>query len=134
MTPVLRDDNPYVLLGLPFGASSEAANVAFARKARPLKRQGDAGHEALVRLTRALNDIVEGLREPDLAIDLYRVPADPTAFEGQGGGVLAPGPELLERRQPASDPALADLRLAASFEVLRAAIVGSAQQVTLPDY
>ena len=34
------DRNPYIILGIPFGASRAEANAAFARKAQALKREG----------------------------------------------------------------------------------------------
>jgi len=124
---MLRDNNPYVLLGIPFGASRELANVAFARKARPLKRQGEAGREGLVGLTSALNQIDEVLTEPDQVIDIYRVPADPEAFEGHGGGVFSPAPELLGRRQPVSEQAIVMLMSRAAGEVLSEALRSAAR-------
>ena len=34
------DRNPYVILGIPFGASRAEANAAFARRAQALKHEG----------------------------------------------------------------------------------------------
>jgi curved DNA-binding protein CbpA len=34
------DKNPYVILGIAFGASRAEANAAFAKKAQALKREG----------------------------------------------------------------------------------------------
>src|ERR1700727_1939597 len=69
--------NPYVILGIPFGSSRARANVAFARKARSLRRAGAAGHDALTDLTWALQQIDEAIRNPAAALELYRIPANP---------------------------------------------------------
>lgn len=95
--------NPYLILGLPFGASRDEANVAFARRGRVLRRQGDAGKAELMELTWALNQIDEALADPDSAIDIYRIPADPNAFDPEGRGLFTPPPERMERRTEASN-------------------------------
>jgi hypothetical protein len=101
--------NPYLILGLPFGASRDEANVAFARQARSLRRQGDAGKKQLVELTWALNQIVEALRDPDSTLEIYRIPADPDAFDPEGSGFFTPPPERMERRTEPSGPDAAAL-------------------------
>src|SRR5688500_3929090 len=91
--------NPYVQLGVPFGASSDTAAAAFARKARGLRRK-PGGTEQLQQLTWALNQIQEVLRQPELALEIYRVPADPGALEPDGEGLLRPPPERTPRLSP----------------------------------
>ncbi len=90
------DRNPFVLLGIPFGSSRDVATSAFARRAKKLRRAPN-GAERLTDLTWALNQ-AEVLDGSTTAVDIYRIPADPTAFEARGTGVLNPAPELLERR------------------------------------
>jgi hypothetical protein len=89
--------NPYVLLGIPFGSSRDLAQAAFARRARRLRRQPN-GAQLLTDLTWALNQIDEVLRDPSLAVSLYRVPADPSALVPEQPGLLNPPVELLEPR------------------------------------
>lgn len=97
------DRNPYLILGLPFGASRDEANVAFARRGRALRRQGDRGKDQLVELTWALNQIDEAIADPHAALEIYRIPADPNAFDPEGRGLFAPPPERMERRTEASN-------------------------------
>jgi hypothetical protein len=79
--------NPYVILGIPFGAPWAAANAAFARKAQALKRDG-GDLDQMTDLTWALQRISVAIREPAIAMELYRIPADPEAFETGDDGVL----------------------------------------------
>jgi hypothetical protein len=89
--------NPYVMLGVPFGASSDVAQAAFARQARGLRRQPN-GAQRLHDLTWALNQITDFLRDPDLAIDVFRVPADPGALIPDSDGLLRPSAEPFGRQ------------------------------------
>jgi hypothetical protein len=118
LTPAPRDRNPYLLLGVDFGTSREAANVAFARKARALRRAGPEGRERLTELTWALNQIDEALVDPERAIDVYRIPADPDAFDPDGSGLFRPPPERLERRTPGSGEDMATLTWHSTREIL----------------
>jgi hypothetical protein len=83
-------ENPYLVLGLPFGASREEAQQAFVRRTKALRAQRNG--PALTALTRALQqlDAVQGAPESHLAP--YRIPADPTALHGDGPGVFDPPP------------------------------------------
>lgn len=100
--------NPYVLLGVPFSASADNAQAAFARKARGLRRQPD-GAEKLHELTWALNQVTEILRHPELALNVFRIPSDAAAFEATGYGILNPGPERLARQHNSSEEAWTSL-------------------------
>lgn len=122
--------NPYVLLGVPFGTSSDDAAVAFARRARGLRR-APSGTERLTDLTWALNQVQDVVRRPDLALEVYRVPADPGALEPEGSGVLRPPPELLART---SEPGAGwdQLLTVVHQEVLRAVRADVARYAVLP--
>jgi hypothetical protein len=128
------DRNPYLILGIPFGSSRDEAQAAFARRARPLRRQGDAGRGALTELTWALNEVDVALTDPSSAVDVYRIPADPHAFEANGTGLFSPGPELLARRDFDSENALLTLRDHAAKEILLAVITATVGITTLPEY
>ena len=93
--------NPYVLLGVAFGASRDVATAAFSKKARALRRAPD-GQERLTELTWALNQVQEVLKDPRAALEVYRVPADPGAFVPDAVGLLDPGPIRLGRRHESS--------------------------------
>lgn len=123
--------NPYVILGIPFGASRADANIAFARKARELRARG-AGTDELTDLTWALQRIDVAIREPAAAMELYRIPADPEAFGGTGDGVLSPPPEYLDAADSDRDAALQTLRQAAAREYLRRLVTVRATKITLP--
>ena len=126
--------NPYLILGVPFGSSREEANVAFARRTRALRRQGDAGREGLIELTWALNQVDEAIADPLAALDVYRIPADSRAFESEAPGMFAPAPEVLSRRQPPSEQALRDLLNGAARELLLAVLLAEGRATKLPEY
>ena len=88
------EKNPYVILGIPFGASRAEANAAFAKKAQALKREG-GGLDRMTDLTWALQRIGVAIKEPATAMELYRIPADPQAFrfdrDGRARGTAASG-------------------------------------------
>ena len=111
--------NPYVLLGLPFGASRDEANIAFARRAKALRLAGAAGRDQLTELTWALNQIDEVIAHPAAAMHLYRIPADPSAFDASGVGVFAPGPEPLDARPGDRQAAADEVQRLAIHEYLR---------------
>lgn len=112
--------NPYVALGIPFGSSRDIAQAAFARRAKKLRRAPN-GTELLTELTWALNQIDEVLREPEQAVGVYRVPANPAALVPTDYGLLNPAPLLLESRYSTEQIAESEveLRTAVAAEALR---------------
>lgn len=125
------DRNPYVILGIGFGASRAEANAAFARKARALRRDG-ADLDLMTDLTWALQRIDVSIREPATAMEMYRIPADPEAFQGEGEGVLRPPPERLAPARGDRHAALEALRHAAAREYLRHLVTVRAASIALP--
>jgi hypothetical protein len=125
------DRNPYIILGIPFGSSKAAANAAFARKAQAVKRDGGS-LDQLADLTWALQRISVAIQEPAAAMELYRIPADPEAFQADADGVLRPPPERLPAAGGDRDAALGELRRAAAREYLRYLAGLRAAAVTLP--
>jgi len=128
----MRQRNPYVILGIPFGSSREEANIAFARKARALRQAGAAGRAQMTDLTWALNQCDEGLSHPEAAMEIYRIPADPEAFTVTGAGVFAPAPEPLAPVGGDAEAALTQLCDAAAVEYLRYLLLLRADQVQIP--
>ena len=124
--------NPYTLLGIPFGSSRDVAAVAFASRARRLRRAPD-GADRLTDLTWALNQIDEFLRDPSLALDVYRVPADPSALLPDGEGILNPPPELLERTTESGRNDHDKIRQKAGRELLRALAAEAAERTAIPE-
>ena len=123
--------NPYVLLGIPFGAPRDAATRAFARRAKGKRHVPGAAAE-LTELTWALNQVQENIREPRTALHVYRVPADPGAIEPVGIGVLRPPPELLARATGPSSPSWSRLLDAARTEATALVHEDIASSNTLP--
>ena len=122
--------NPYVILGIPFGSSREEANLAFARRAKRLRGSGD--RRQLTDLTWALNMIDEAISHPDAAMEIYRIPADPQAFEADGAGVFRPPPERLGPRPGDTAAAFRSLQARAAQEALRELLRARAAQVPVP--
>lgn len=123
--------NPYVALGIPFGASRDLAAAAFARQARGLRRAPN-GAQRLQHLTWALNQVEEALKDPRLALEIYRVPADPEAFNPGGGGLLAPLPIPLDRKTKKSATQHKTVLVTAQREALQAVRAELAQSAELP--
>ena len=100
--------SPYLILGVPYGASKNEAARAFARATRRLRRQNDAPYD-LEDLNWALHAIEQRIEDPSSSIDDYRMPADPSVYEvPTGEGVLNPPVQLYRRRTPPTDPATLD--------------------------
>lgn len=128
------DRNPYVMLGIPFGSPRDVATRAFARKAKGKRRSRTAEAKAdLTDLTWALNQASEAILDPRVALDVYRVPADPIALEPAGEGVLRPGPELMPRTTQSSDAEWARLLEAARAEAVAALHEEIASNAAFPE-
>jgi hypothetical protein len=124
-----------VILGLEFGASREAASLAFAKRARPIKKlakTNERAHEMLFDLTWALNQIDEAITNPDLSFEFYRVPADAGAFSPTGHGLFSPPPEVLGRKHDSADDDLVSLTDGAIRELLVVLEVMYSQTRPLP--
>jgi hypothetical protein len=124
--------NPYLVLGVPFGASRDEAVRAFARRTKFLRRKGPAGRDLHTDLTGALHAIETAPPDAPARMAPYRIPADPRAAaltsDGLfGPGVFAPPPEVLD-----SPPDLGDLRRSAAFEYLRHVVRARGQRLGPP--
>ena len=98
--------NPYVILGVPFGASESEARAGFARASRRLK-SGAEHARPMEDLTWALHQIEQIIEDPALAFSVYRIPANPEAVNHSAEGVFSPQPEPLHRSTaPATDAEL----------------------------
>lgn len=112
----MPERNPYLILGVDFGASSDDARHAFAHAARRIRRQG--GVWEIEDLNWALHEIESLEAHPADMVSLYRVPANPNVFEPAGEGLFSPPPVRLRRRTEAGDAtALAQVRVAAANEI-----------------
>ncbi len=93
----MTNRNPYLLLGLDYGAGADEARRGFARAARRLRRSG--GTEVTIEdLNWALHQVQSRETDPLDAVDLFRVPANPAVFAPRGNGLFTPPPVPLPRR------------------------------------
>jgi hypothetical protein len=112
---MVREDrrNPYVILGVAFGASAAEARSGFAKMTRRLRNTKGAiyGQEDL---TWALHQVEQVLEHPELAFTVYRVPADPVALGSPSEGRFNPSAHRLDRRtQPPTQADWESVRKAA---------------------
>lgn len=128
-----NERNPYIILGIAFGTSRDLATAAFARKARRLRNE-PGGDVRLTEMTWALNQIEEVVRDPRVAVHIYRVPADPGALEPDDlGGVLHPTPERMDRRTVADPSTNQQLIEAALGEGATAALGEYSTAIGVPE-
>ncbi len=92
--------NPYVLLGLPYGASPGEVRRAFTRRSREV-RFGDRTDVDVADLEWAVARIELEHADPSATFGTYRAPADPAVLRPPAGfGLLAPLPRAAGRRSP----------------------------------
>ncbi|GAA4410508.1 hypothetical protein ACFQV2_03540 [Actinokineospora soli] len=94
--------NPYLLLGVDYGADPDTARRSFARAARRVRRSGTAAI-SIEDLNWALHEIQRREGDPADSVTVYRVPANPAVFDVAGTGTFAPRPLPLERRTAVTD-------------------------------
>jgi hypothetical protein len=117
--------NPYIILGLDFGATKEEARHAFARASRRVKRKSDSRY-TIEDVTWALHQVEQMHNDPNAEVTIFRVPANPSLFDASfDDGLFAAPPEPLERRTgPPSEDEIAELTIRALREVV-AKVLGS---------
>jgi hypothetical protein len=94
--------NPYVLLGLPYGATPAEARRAYARRVRDV-RWGDRSSTDPSDLEWALEQVEHEHADPTAKFGVYRVPADAAVLRTPAGfGLLAPAPRAAPRRSQVS--------------------------------
>ena len=110
--------SPYLVLGVPYGASKDEAAKAFARATRRLRQQVDPRYD-LEDLNWALHAIEQRIKDPSSSIDDFRMPADASVYEVPADeGVLNPPVRAYRRRTPPTDRSvLGDLHAAVVREV-----------------
>lgn len=123
--------NPYILLGIPYGAGASEARRGFATKSRLVKRGGSA-HYDVSDLTWALHELEQERVTDTTEIDVYRVPADPEVFVGSEPGLFNPPPEPFPIRSHSSREDVIDaLEVAALVQQVMSDF--SSTTVHLPD-
>lgn len=96
--------NPYLILGVPYGASRGEARRAAARRTRELRQREDAAYST-EDITWALHQVEQVIDDPDSAVEVFRVPAAPGILDAPSGqGLFHPPAVALPRRSgPLSD-------------------------------
>lgn len=125
--------NPYVILGVPFGADESAARIGFAQASRRL-RSSDDGLYAMEDLTWALHQVEQMIQDPTKAFDVYRVPADASATDVERPGVFKPEPVSISRgTQPTTGEESAALRSLAIHTLVKDALTDKPLHASLPN-
>lgn len=101
--------NPYVILGVPFGATEEEARAGFARARRTLRGDPDVTFTN-EDLTWALHQIEQLIANPELAVDVYRIPANPNVIGNETTGLFNPPPHPADRRTEPDETQWATIR------------------------
>lgn len=111
--------NPFLVLGLPYGADRESALAAFAARSKRARREPGFPY-SVDDLTWALNQLEGEVVNPATELDVFRIPANPSTLTPPGGpGVLRLRPEPIERRTaPATTEEINILRDAAIEELI----------------
>lgn len=95
--------NPYLILGLPYGATADDARKAFARRVRTVRRS-DSSLFSVQDLTWALHEIEHGTENAEAALNFFRVPANrATLAIPRLGELFAPDAVPRPRRSPPVD-------------------------------
>lgn len=107
--------NPYLILGVDFAAESAEAAAAFARLSRRLRRaRSGSAVFTLEDATWALHEIEQAATDPEATIGVFRVPANPAAYEiPSGPGIVGLEPQNLGRTTPEGSSSDAVVRLQA---------------------
>lgn len=113
--------NPYLILGIDYGASKAEAAAGFARLVKRLRALDDAEF-TIEDANWALHQVEQVQERPELAVHMYRAPADPSVFGGaEGAGILQPEPVPEPRHTKQCPPDFLEaLRREALREVLLA--------------
>ena len=96
--------SPYIVIGIDYGTSIEAARQAWARRARSARRDPHFPY-SIETLNEALERIQHSENDPVTSVDWYRVPLDPVNFvPPQAAGLLKPMAVPFPRRTDPLDP------------------------------
>lgn len=115
--------NPYVILGIPYGASRGEARRAVARRTRELRQRPGARYSA-EDINWALHQVEQVIDDPEAGVEIFRVPAAPGILDAPSEhGLFHPAPERLPRRSaPLTDEQFDEIRHEAVAAVSRSVI------------
>src|SRR5688572_9035636 len=111
--------NPYLILGIDFGAGPDDARAGFAKASRLLRRQADAPY-SIEDLNWALYQVEHAPSDPRTTVDHYRVPADHDLFASHDP--VGPPPQPLGRTTSKRPELATELRQAAGIAVVKDAL------------
>ncbi len=102
--------NPYLILGLDYGATADEARTAFARCVRRIRSMADPPFDR-EDLAWALHELEHPEQDPARSVRYYRVPANRAHLPSpRPGDLFFPGPVRLPRRtQPATQEVILGL-------------------------
>lgn len=124
--------SPYLVLGVPFGASKSEAAKAFAKATRRLRRAPDAPYD-IEDLNWALHAVEQRADDPSTSIDDYRMPANPGLYEVPSGeGILKPAIQPYPRQTPPTSPEDIDLLRTALIREVTRDLVAELEGAPLP--
>jgi hypothetical protein len=103
--------NPYLILGVPYGASRNEARRAASRRTRELRRRQDAPYST-EDITWALHQVEQVIDDPASAVEVFRVPAAPGILDAPSGQGLfnPPAIPLARRSGPLTDEEFTGIR------------------------
>jgi hypothetical protein len=103
--------NPYLILGVPYGASRGEARRAAVRRTRELRQREDARYPT-EEVNWALHQIEQVIDDPASAVEVFRVPAAPGILDAPSGqGLFHPQAIPLQRRSgPLTDEEFNQIR------------------------
>jgi hypothetical protein len=103
--------NPYLILGLPYGATRGEARRAAASRVKELRRRSGALYST-EDVTWALHQVEQVIDEPLTGVDVFRVPAAPGILDAPSGhGLFHPQAVPMTRRtEPMTDEEFREIR------------------------
>jgi hypothetical protein len=124
------DRNPYLILGIDFGAPADVARRRFAQAARRLRRSTE-GPYTVEDLTWALHEVEALDTDPADNVTVFRVPANPAVFEPAAEGLFKPPADPLPRRSQYDAAEVAQLRSQVAVDIRRTIITALSVQTDL---
>jgi hypothetical protein len=103
--------NPYVILGVLYGATRGEARRAAARRRRELRQRQEAPYST-EDVTWALHQVEQVIDHPASAVEVFRVPAAPGILDAPSGQGLfhPPAVPLPRRSEPLTDEEFSQIR------------------------
>ena len=90
--------NPYLVLGIPYGASRGEARRAAVLRTRELRDLSEPPYSQ-ADVTWALHQVEQVIDDASNAVEVYRVPASPGVLDAPSGrGLFHPEPKPMARR------------------------------------